>query len=82
MTLSAAQASPDDIRPGSESNIYPPTSTREANTIGRAPGHRGGWKNGSRSRIGNRIFHSLQLCDLRGRGLIDFISRGNYRLRS
>jgi hypothetical protein len=46
MTLSAAQASPDDIRPGSESNIYPPTSTREANTIGRstggAPGHRGG----------------------------------------
>ena len=45
MTLSAAQASPDDIGPGSESKIYQPTSTREANTIGRAPGHRGGGKN-------------------------------------
>jgi len=82
MTLSATQARARRLGPGSESKIYQPTSTREANTIGRAPGHRGGWKNGSRSRIGNRIFHSLQLCDLRGRGLIDFISRGNYRLRS
>jgi len=41
----------DDIGPGSESKIYQPTSTREANTLGPsprssggAPGHRGGRK--------------------------------------
>jgi excinuclease ABC subunit B len=41
----------DDIGPGSESKIYQPTSTREANNLGPtprssggAPGHRGGWK--------------------------------------
>ena len=41
----------DDIGLGSESKIYQPTSTREANTLGPsprssggAPGHRGGWK--------------------------------------
>jgi excinuclease ABC subunit B len=45
---SSRKPSPDDIGPGSESKIYQPTSTREANNIGRstggAPGHRGGWK--------------------------------------
>jgi excinuclease ABC subunit B len=41
----------DDLGPGSESKIYQPTSTREANNLGPtprssggAPGHRGGWK--------------------------------------
>jgi excinuclease ABC subunit B len=45
---SSRKPPPDDIGPGSESKIYQPTSTREANSIGRstggAPGHRGGWK--------------------------------------
>jgi excinuclease ABC subunit B len=45
---SPRKPSPDDIGPGSESKIYQPTSTREANSLGRstggAPGHRGGWK--------------------------------------
>jgi len=48
---SARKPSPDDIGPGSESKIYQPTSTREANNLGPtprssggAPGHRGGWK--------------------------------------
>ena len=41
----------DEMGPGTESKIYRPTSTREANTLGPsprssggAPGHRGGWK--------------------------------------
>jgi excinuclease ABC subunit B len=41
----------DEMGPGTESKIYRPTSTREANNLGPsprssggAPGHRGGWK--------------------------------------
>src|SRR6202011_1083207 len=48
---SQRKPSPDDTGPGSESKIYQPISTREANTLGPsprssggAPGHRGGWK--------------------------------------
>jgi len=48
---SPRKPSPEDIGPGTESKIYQPTSTRDANSLGPsprssggAPGHRGGWK--------------------------------------
>jgi len=82
--------SPDDIGAGSGSKIFQPTDSRQSGPNSappRAPpaAHRGTGVDGrsaSGPKTADGIFRTLQLCDLRGRGFVDFISRRNYRLLS